>query len=115
VARASRPRLLDMQEHIAFLKGIATEHSFAQFAESIALQYACQYAILVIAEAANHLPQALRDRAPDVPWRSIISIGNKLRHEYYGVDKDVIWDTMANHLDRLDDVVKLLLIDADAL
>lgn len=113
MARSSRPRLLDMQEHISFLKRIAAEHTFDQFARSTALQYACQYALLVIAEASNHLQPELRDRFPAVPWRSIISIGNKLRHEYYRVDQDVIWDTIVNHLDQLDAAVSNLLSDAN--
>ena len=113
MARSSKPRLVDMQEHIKFLRSVTSQHTFQQFEGSTALQYASQYAILIIAEAANHLPPSLRDRSPHVPWRSIISIGNKLRHEYYRVDLDVIWDTMVNHLDQLDDAVSMLLEASD--
>ncbi len=109
MVRSSRPRLEDMQEHIAFLRRIGSEHTFAQFAESRTLQYACQYALLVVAEAANHLPQPLRDSAPEVPWRSIISIGHKLRHEYHRIDNEIIWDTIVNHLTKLEGAVDRLL------
>jgi uncharacterized protein with HEPN domain len=102
-----------MQSHIAFLKGIAAEHTFEQYSRSRAMQYACRYALLVVAEAANHLPAALRQSAPDVPWRSIISIGHKLRHEYHRIDEDVIWDILANHLEPLDSAVRQLLTRTD--
>lgn len=104
-----------MQEHILFLQRIAAEHTFEQFAQSTALQYACRYALLIIAEAANRLRPDLRDRASDVPWRSIISIGNKLRHEYFRVDQDVIWDTIENHLGQLDAAIAGLLADEEVL
>lgn len=113
VVRSSRPRLEDMQSHIAFLKSVAAEHSFDQYSRSRALQYACRYALLVVAEAANHLPAPLREDAPDVPWRSIISIGHKLRHEYHRIDEDVIWDIIANHLGPLDAAVSQLLAMPD--
>ncbi len=109
MVRSSRPRLEDMKEHIAFLQRIGAEHTYAQYAASKTLQYACQYAVLVVAEAANHLPPEVRAQAPDVPWPAIISIGHKLRHEYHRVDAAIIWDIIANHLDRLAAAVTLLL------
>ena len=98
-----------MREHITFLKDIAKPHSFAQFEQSKTLRFACQYAVLVIAGAANHLPEQLRRTHPDIPWPNIIAIGHKLRHEYHRIDPDIVWGVMANHLDPLEKVVDQLL------
>src|SRR5262245_42334447 len=105
MARSTRPRLDDMKDHIAFLKRIGVEHTYTDYANNRTLQFACQYAVLVLAEAANHLPPHIRARAPDVPWASIISIGNKLRHEYHRVDPEIIWDIIRNHVHSLEAAV----------
>jgi uncharacterized protein with HEPN domain len=42
--------------------------------------------LLIIAEAAKHIPSELRDAHPDVPWSKIHGLGNLLRHEYRRID-----------------------------
>ena len=109
--RSARPRLEDMRDHIDFLLRVASENSFEEFRDSRVLRYACQYAVLVIAEAANHLPAELKHRTPDVPWPNIVSIGHKLRHEYHRVDPEIIWDIAKNHLSPLRSAVDVLLAE----
>ncbi|MFD0986147.1 HepT-like ribonuclease domain-containing protein [Methyloligella solikamskensis] len=104
-----------MRDHIDFLLRVADEHSFEDFRDSRVLRYACQYAVLVIAEAANHLPPELKQRAPEVPWPNIISIGHKLRHEYHRVDPEIIWDIAINHASQLRRAVLRLLADEASL
>lgn len=111
MVRSARPRLEDMRDHIDFLLRVGQEQTFEDFRDGRVLRYACQYAVLVIAEAANHLPTEMKERAPEVPWPNIISIGHKLRHEYHRVDPEIIWDIVQNHLLPLRDAVELLLAD----
>ncbi len=45
----------------------------------------------LIGEATTHIPAAIRDGNPDVPWREIIGMRNRLIHGYIGVDHDSAW------------------------
>lgn len=45
-----------------------------------------------IGEAANSLPQALKERHPEMPWREMYLLRNKVSHEYFGIDYEIIWD-----------------------
>ena len=45
----------------------------------------------LIGEAATHIPAAVRDGAPQVPWRLIIATRNRLIHGYLGIDSDTLW------------------------
>lgn len=47
----------------------------------------------IIGEAANRLSSSLRDSSPDISWRSIISMRNRLIHQYFGVDLGLVWTT----------------------
>jgi uncharacterized protein with HEPN domain len=47
--------------------------------------------IEIVSEASRHIPDALRDKYPHIPWRSIRDIGNVLRHGYSSVDNLIIW------------------------
>ncbi|HDT15372.1 MAG TPA: DUF86 domain-containing protein, partial [Firmicutes bacterium] len=39
----------------------------------------------VIGEASNRVPQEIKDKAPEVPWRDIIDFRNRITHEYFGI------------------------------
>ena len=52
----------------------------------------------IIGEAAKNLPGHIRENNPDVPWDEMYLLRNKVSHEYFGVDYEIIWDVCINHL-----------------
>jgi uncharacterized protein with HEPN domain len=70
---------------------------------------ATQHALLIIAEAAKHIPLDLKDAHPTVPWQKIHGLGNMLRHEYRRIDPSIIWSVITEHLDGLDNAVAAML------
>jgi uncharacterized protein with HEPN domain len=45
----------------------------------------------LIGEAASHVPQTVRDKHHNVPWRLMVATRNRLIHGYLGIDNDTIW------------------------
>jgi uncharacterized protein with HEPN domain len=45
----------------------------------------------LIGEAASHVPQFVREKHPNVPWRLMVATRNRLIHGYLGMDNDTIW------------------------
>lgn len=52
----------------------------------------------VIGEAVRHVSEKLRARHPDVPWRRIAGMRDKLIHEYLGVDRELVWEVVEREL-----------------
>jgi uncharacterized protein with HEPN domain len=55
----------------------------------------------VIGEAANHVPDKVQDRYPEIPWSKMKGIRNILIHEYFEVDLEVVWNTVRKDLPGL--------------
>jgi uncharacterized protein with HEPN domain len=63
----------------------------------------------VLGEAANQLPKQVQAKAPEIPWSQVISLRNRLIHEYHGVDWDILIPTILNDLPALENKLYWLL------
>ncbi len=49
---------------------------------------------ITIGEAANHVPEELRGKHPEIPWREIIDMRNVVAHQYFGVVPRIMWNAI---------------------
>ena len=52
----------------------------------------------IIGEASKNIPTKLRKKYPDIPWQEMYYLRNKVTHEYFGIDYEIIWDIATNYL-----------------
>ena len=57
--------------------------------------------IQLIGEAATHIPPAVRESYPDVPWRTIVGTRNRLAHSYLHISDSVIWSIIQDAIPTL--------------
>jgi uncharacterized protein with HEPN domain len=108
-AHSPRVRLIDIRAEIAGIQALTKEADLAAFSASWAMKRAVEHALLIIAEAAKHLPDELKEARPEVPWQKIHGLGNLLRHEYRHIDPEVLWSIVTGPLAELDKAAAALL------
>jgi len=79
--------LQNMLEAEEFLEGM----SYEQFISDKRTLNAVLRSIEVIGEAAKNIPDEIRVKYPDIPWKEMAGMRDKVIHFYFGVDKEVIW------------------------
>jgi uncharacterized protein with HEPN domain len=71
------------------------------------------YKFAVMGEATKLLPDPVRERYPDIPWRSIAGLRDKVIHGYIGVDYELLWETITKKIPVVISGIRNILKDAD--
>ena len=110
MSRDFRLYLDDVLESIARIEKCVLEHDAAQaqLYDSIILD-AIMFNLEIIGEAANNIPEEIRTAHPEVDWRGIINLRNKLIHHYHGIIEDIVWDVARNKLPVLKKQIERIL------
>jgi len=96
-----RVRANDILEAAERAKTYVAGLSYEQFIAESRNVDAASYAIVVIGEAANSIPEPIAQAAPEIPWVDIRGMRNRIAHEYFGVDLEVLWHTVVEDLPEL--------------
>jgi len=55
----------------------------------------------VMGEAVKKVSLETREAHPDIPWKDIAGMRDRVVHDYFGVSLDIVWDVVANHVPPL--------------
>jgi len=60
----------------------------------------------IIGEAANRMPEEIRDIYVEVNWHRIRGFRNRIVHDYMGIDYEIVWEIIVNDLDDLQEQIQ---------
>lgn len=63
----------------------------------------------IIGEAANRIEENFRKNNPEIEWNRIRGFRNRIVHEYFGIDYEIVWSIITSYLKELTDGVEIIL------
>lgn len=102
-------RLLDIRNAIGDIQSIAKGMSYSDYLSDTVRRRAIERLIEIISEASRYLTDEMRTSTPEIPWRPIAAIGNRLRHGYAEVKDTTLWEVVRRDLSPLSAAIERLL------
>ena len=100
--------LQDILEAARRIKTYTTAMTYDVFLADLKTQDAVVRNLEIIGEAAKSLSTELRKKYPEVPWKGMSGVRDRLIHHYFGVNLDIVWDIVITELPSLESQVELI-------
>jgi uncharacterized protein with HEPN domain len=101
--------LISMQDVEEFTSGI----TFEDFLKDKKTIKAVIRSLEVLGEASKKIPDDVKTRYPRIPWKRMAGMRDKLIHEYFGVDLEIVWNAAKKELPPVKSSIEELVRETD--
>lgn len=106
--REAKLYIEDIKSSIEKIDNYIDGLDFSEFIKDTMAVDAVVRNLTIIGEAAKNIPEEIKAKNPDIAWNEAISMRNKITHEYFGVDEEILWKTITEDLPVLKEQIAKL-------
>ena len=90
--------LTHILESIEWIEKETKNLSKSKFTQDVPSQDIVIRRLEIIGEATKNLPGDFKKKYPDIPWKKIAGLRDKLIHGYFGIDLNLVWSIVQNDI-----------------
>ncbi|OGO60177.1 MAG: hypothetical protein A2032_06040 [Chloroflexi bacterium RBG_19FT_COMBO_49_13] len=87
--------------------------SYSQFESDFRINFAVVRSLEIIGEAAKRVPDEVRQKYPDIPWKGMAGMRDRIIHGYDNVDLQIVWDVVMRDIPQIKPKIELILIELE--
>lgn len=105
------PKLLlkDILEAISAIEKFMAGVNFEEFKNNDEKSSAVIRKFEIIGEATKGLPEDLKEKHPEIPWKEMAGFRDKLIHFYFGIKFELVWQAIKNRLPQITPLIQKIL------
>lgn len=85
---------------------LINESGYDRFMEDFRINFAVTRALEIIGEAAKRLPDSFREKYPEVPWKDMAGMRDRIIHGYDNIDLQIVWDTVNYEIPQIMPIIR---------
>ncbi|GGC21792.1 DUF86 domain-containing protein [Parapedobacter defluvii] len=109
MSKDMREYLRHMLDECSYLIAAKSNLSYTEFIDDETLKRAAVRSIEIIGEAAKKISAEFRVQYPEINWKNMAGMRDKLIHDYMGINYRIVWDVIANKIPELHDQVEQII------
>ncbi|NWF77936.1 MAG: DUF86 domain-containing protein [Chloroflexi bacterium] len=98
--------LEDISDSIDAIEEFVKGMEFEDFTKDRKTIFAVVRCIEIIGEATKNIPKSIKSKCPEIPWKDIAGMRDKVIHEYFGVDLKVVWKTVKEDIPPIKSLIQ---------
>lgn len=99
----------DILESIEKIENYVRNMKFTEFENDTLKIDAVVRNLEIIGEATKNIPEDMKSKYQNINWKGMIGLRNRIIHDYFGVDLEIIWVIIQNELPKLKEQIKEIL------
>jgi len=103
--------LKDVFEHMKHAEAFIENLTQEEFIKDKKTSYAVVRCIEIIGEAVKNIPDDVRGEYPDIPWKKMAGMRDKISHFYFGIDMKKVWLAVKRDIPEIKPSIKKILKD----
>jgi len=101
----------DIIDSMAKATAFLGDMRFDEFTKDDKTVFAVIRSLEIIGEAAKRIPPDIRQRYPEIPWREMAGMRDKVIHGYFEVDFEIVWNVVKKRIPTLKPIFERILAD----
>lgn len=70
--------------------------------------------LIIIGEASKNVPDEIKSKHPEIPWKNMMALRDRVAHGYLGIDYEIIWEIVKKQLPALKPRIAEILEEMDS-
>jgi uncharacterized protein with HEPN domain len=107
--RGTFESLSDILEAIKRIRNYILDMDYNSFLDDMKTRDAVVRNLEIIGEASKNIDDDFRDCYPDVPWKEMAGVRDKLIHHYFGINFEIVWTISLEELPSVQKSIEIIL------
>jgi uncharacterized protein with HEPN domain len=99
----------DILNAVESIEEFILDMGFEEFIRDRKTNFAVVRSLEIMGEAAKNIPDSVREKYPDIPWKDMAGMRDKMIHHYFGVDYNVVWKTISEDIPLIKPIIQEIL------
>lgn len=103
--------LKDIIDNMEHAENFLVHVTFEEFSRDVKTSYAVVRCIEIIGEASKNISASIRRKYPEIPWKKMAGMRDKVIHLYFGVQPEKVWLVVKNDIPKIKPLITKVLQD----